>query len=471
MRLRKLLLMILVFTVIPLSAQQRKAPIVVGFNPPYPAGTVTSWSLSTAAKWLQPAFMPSDTATGSKLKAYCSGVTGTLAATDLRLEILKDINGTATAAVTVQDTGDTVTITAPTILNTDVVRFTTTANGITGSDATPPVDIDYYVCNRSGTTFQIDATSSACAAIVPITSDGSNYVRDIVDATATVTTTPTGALWVEWTGLTKSLTGGTQYHGILRNMNAVPASNYATFQTLAQYTWPVAVGGGAAATASGWSVTWSADAGATWGSGGGISAIRLEYAGSLYEGIPIQNIAAETTNMVYAARGVGDVFITPLNATWYVRCACMWMTTKAGTPTGNAQISLYNGVTLLATTTSTWPAGAVGAYGWYCGYFSADQTVAGGSTLRVVLNETTQADTSSNAYRVHQYTVENTAGSLALMPFGGTLQMTYTTDTTASPVVFTETATKIVPFALLLNTDGEFAATSGGGVLGRVVSQ
>jgi len=362
-----------------------------------------------------------------------------------------------------------VTITAPTILNTDVVRFTTTANGITGSDATPPVDIDYYVCNRTGNTFQIDATSSACAAIVPITSDGSNYVRDIRDATATVTTTPTGALWVEWTGLTKSLTGGTQYRPILRNMNAVPASNYATFQTLAQYTWPVTVGVGSGTIASGWSVVWSADAGATWGSGGGFSAIRLEYAGSLYEGIPIQNIAVETTNMVYAARGVGDVFITPSNATWYVRAACMPMTAKAGTPTGNAQISLYNGVTLLATTTSTWPAGAA-TNGWYCGYFSTNQTVAGGSTLRVVLNETTQADTSSNAYRVHQYTVENTAGSLALMPFAGTLQMTYTTDTTASPVVFTETSTKVVPFMLLLNTDGEFAATAGGGT-GRVVSQ
>jgi hypothetical protein len=462
--------MILVFTVIPLSAQQRKAPIVVGFNPPNYGSPVT-WALSTAAKWLQLGFVPSDTATGSKLKAYCSSVTGTLAATDLRLEILKDINGTATAAVTVQDTGDTVTITAPTILNTDVVRFTTTANGITGSDATPPVDIDYYVCNRSGTTFQIDATSSACAAIVPITSDGSNYVRDIRDATATVTTTPTGALWVEWTGLTKSLTGGTQYRGILRNMNAVPASNYAAFQTLAQYTWPVAIGlSGSATIANGWSVVWSADAGATWGSGPGFSAIRLEYAGSLFEGIPIQNIAIETTNMVYAAREVGDVFTTPANAIWNVRGACMWMTTKAGTPTGNAQVRLYDGVTLLATTVSTWPAGAA-ANGWYCGYFSANQVVAGGSTLRVVLSETTQSDTSSNAYRVHQYTIENTAGSLALMPFAGTLQMTYTTDSTASPVVFTETATKIVPFALLLNTDGEFAATSGGGVLGRVVSQ
>jgi hypothetical protein len=427
--------------------------------------------LSTAAKWLQPAFVPSDTATGSKVKAYCTGVTGTLAATDLRLEILKDINGAATAAVTVQDTGDTVTITAPTIVNADVVRFTTTANGITGSDATPPVDIDYYVCNRTGSTFQLDATSSACAAIVPITSDGSNYVRDIRDATATVTTTPTGALWVEWTGLTKSLTGGTQYRGILRNMNAVPASNYAVFQTLAQYTWPVSVGvGSTASVVNGWGYGTSTDAGATWSSGLGFSAIRLEYAGSLYEGIPIQSIVIETTNMVYAARGVGDVFTTPSNATWYVRGACMPISTKSGTPTGNAQISLYNGVTWLATTVSTWPAGAA-TTGWYCGYFSADQTVAGGSTLRVILNETTQADTSSNAYRVHQYTVENTAGSLALMPFAGTLQMTYTTDTTASPVVFTETATKIVPFALLLNTDGEFAASSGDGVMGRVVSQ
>jgi hypothetical protein len=254
-------------------------------------------------------------------------------------------------------------------------------------------------------------------------------------------------------------------------MNAVPASNYAAFQTLAQYTWPVAIGlSGSATIANGWSVVWSADAGATWGSGPGFSAIRLEYAGSLFEGIPIQNIAIETTNMVYAAREVGDVFTTPANAIWNVRGACMWMTTKAGTPTGNARVRLYDGVTLLATTVSTWPAGAA-ANGWYCGYFSANQVVAGGSTLRVVLSETTQSDTSSNAYRTHQYTIENNADSKALMPFGGTLQMTYTTDSTASPVVFTETATKIVPFALLLNTDGEFAATSGGGVLGRVVSQ
>ena len=80
------------------------------------------------------------------------------------------------APVTVQNAGDTVTLVAHPFSNGDVVQFSLTANGITAAT-------DYYVCTAAANTFQLDATSAACGAIIPIASDGVNYITSIYPTT------------------------------------------------------------------------------------------------------------------------------------------------------------------------------------------------------------------------------------------------------------------------------------------------
>jgi hypothetical protein len=79
------------------------------------------------------------------------------------------LNNSTTAAVTVQDAGDTVTRAAHPFQNGNIVRFSETANGITAATT-------YHVCNRTTDTFQLDTVSAACGSLLDITSDGSNYV-------------------------------------------------------------------------------------------------------------------------------------------------------------------------------------------------------------------------------------------------------------------------------------------------------
>jgi hypothetical protein len=467
-KLLTLMLAVLLSVSAAFARNQRKGPIVIGFTPNVLA-TASTTALSASNTWLPYHFVPEGSLTLNKVQSYVSAVAGTLAATDLRLEILKDIAGAPSAAVTVQDIGDTVTLTAHPFANGEVVRFNATANGLTGAS---PADVDYYVCNKAANTFQVDATSSACAAIVSITSDGTNNVRGILAASVTVTATPAGALVVEWTGFSLAITGGTQYRALIRNMNAVPGTNYPTFRWGGGGSWPPGiVTSGAAGGGIGWVKGVTTDAGATWAmSQSSAPSLRLEYSNSTYEGIPISNVSIDA-NHVYANREVGAVFTTPANATLNVRCASLFQVAEAGTPTGLSRIRLYNGVTLLATSTTTWGPGAVSlSGGWFTGCFSSTQAIAGGSTVRVVLSETSQSDGSSNYYYLFTYTVFNDANSKALMPFDGSLKETYTTDSTASPVAFTDTDTLLVPFALLLDTEGPFAAGAAAtGGTGRVV--
>jgi hypothetical protein len=288
-----------------------------------------------------------------------------------------------------------------------------------------------------------------------------------------VTTTPTGALWVEWTGFTYALTGGTQYYLLFRNMNGVPASNYGTIQTSNAETWPPATTGSTTSPFGGWTRAKTTDGGATYGTiyNNVNLSLRLQYSDGTYEGMPIQAAGAQTATgtAVYANREAGAVFTIPANATYRIACVALGAGGSGGTPTGNARLRLYNGVTLLATSVENWPKARFGSSYYAQGCFSSVQTVAGGSTVRVVLSETTQSDAAANYFATYANPVEDSAESKALMPFAGSLKFTYTTDSTASPVVFTDTDTLIVPFALLLDTEsGPFAAQSGG--TGRVVS-
>ncbi len=275
-------------------------------------------------------------------------------------------------------------------------------------------------------------------------------------STTTVTATPTGAAWVEFTGLSVALTAGTQYWIVLRNANALPATNSITYRYGNTNSWiapgvgenPGKYGSGAVLSSTNSGVAWAATSSGytTWG--------RVQFSDGTYDGVPVSTIAQlSAANATFGKQAVGVQFVTPPNAVLNVRGAQM-IFNKTSTP-GPGEYRLYNGSTLLATSAAI-PVGAVVAARMYSAYFPSTVVVQPGTTLTLVLCDQTTADTNTKNYNQTAYTVDNDANSFALMPFEGTLRKAVTTDYTAGSPSFSTDQTAVIPFALILDSTGEF---------------
>lgn len=262
--------------------------------------------------------------------------------------------------------------------------------------------------------------------------------------------------WNQWSP-GYATTDGVMYWVVIKNTHGTPASNYVTFRFGAATTSVMHL-----VSSSGlWgsyknhttdASTWTNEVKQTWG-------MLLGWSDSTYDGSPFSNLAATGTgNSVYAAREVGVMFAFT-GPTINVRALSFFMGANTGTPSAALRARLYSGSsatpTLVATSSGGPVVGQVAA-GWFYFPFASSQALAAG-TYRVVVG-TTGADTSSNRYNTYEYTIKNDAASKALMPFGNA-QETYTTDGTT----FSNTATALIPFALILDNGSEFTVSGGGG--------
>lgn len=325
------------------------------------------------------------------------------------------------------------------------------ANTWYGLSFTPSEDktlskVKFYVTAVSGT---LAATDVRCDVYDSSTgSPGTSQAN-----TTTVTSTPTGAGWVECTGFSYALTAGKLYWIVIKNMNGTPASNNFTVQSFAG-----AFSGtmDAHSAHNPWSRKTTTD-GSTWGTttSTGVGGMRLEYSDGSMDGLPIQTTANTAVgDGVYSGRMVGSYFTMPTNASVNVRCVAMYIIKGAGSPTGYPVFKLYSGTsspTLMATSANIGTASTDFTNGGiHYGCFSSSQNLVGGTVYRVVLAETTQSDASSARYNTTIVTIENSAGSKALTLFGST-QKTYYDGAT-----WTETDTDYAPFGLILDTDTPF---------------
>ncbi len=285
---------------------------------------------------------------------------------------------------------------------------------------------------------------------------GAGVPNSSLSSTATVTATPTGAAWVEWTGLSQAVTMGTQYWAVFKNVTASPGTNRPTYGFGAATTIPAAPNGGN--TTFGWGKKHSTDSGGAWASGfAAVFGLRIEYSDGSFDGMPASAGAVGAVGTrVYSTRESGVKFVTPSNGRLNVRALTLAVS-KSGTPTGNLRLRLYNNTTLVATTSEVAPGLITTTLSYYTLYFSATQLIEPGTTLRVVLAESTQSDASGNGYNTTEYTIENSASSRALLPF--TAQRTYYDGSSWS-----DTDTVLVPWGLVLETDTEFAASAGGAI-------
>ncbi len=281
--------------------------------------------------------------------------------------------------------------------------------------------------------------------------------------TSTVTATPTGAAWVEFTGFSLALTAGTQYWIVLRNANAVPGTNFPTYRYGATSSFVCPVLSEGSFWGSG-SVKTSSNSGGAWATSSGNFSCgwRMQYSDGTYDGVPVSGIAAlAAASGTFGKQAVGVQLVTPPGTTLNIRGAGMGFI-KNGTP-GASVFKLYNGSSILGTSASI-PAANVGSsMGFRAALFASTFAVVAGTTLNLVLCDLTTGDTNANGYEQQAYTVDNNANSFALMPFEGTLQLVTTTDYTVGSPTFTPTQTTVIPFALVLDSTGEFASAGGGG--------
>jgi hypothetical protein len=295
-------------------------------------------------------------------------------------------------------------------------------------------------------------------------SDTAGTPNASLGSTSTVGSTPTGAGWVRFSGLAVALTAGTQYWLVFKNANGTPASNNITYSFGQQNTSPMLPNSGVA-TLYGWLKRSSTNSGGTWGGAvTTVSGIRLGYSDSSYDGLPTQSIAAAaSTDRAYGSRELGVKFTSYANATIEVRGLALYVG-ENGTPSGSLRYRLYTGSggspTLQGTTYSIAQTN-VGTGGYLAAYFPSTIAIPPATVVRCTMGTTTGGDASNSYFGSAVYTIDSDANSLALLPFGGTLQMTF-----FDGAAWDDTQTNLlIPFSLLPDTTGEFGASGGGGGL------
>jgi hypothetical protein len=316
-----------------------------------------------------------------------------------------------------------------------------------------------FLSAKAGTLTSTDITCD-------LYSDSAGKPGSSLESRNTITSGLTAGAWGEWTGFTTSLTAGTQYWLVWKNVNGTPGTNFPTFRWAASGTGP-------AYTLS-TSGTWGWIKSHTTTGGGGFGTVvtpgggwRVQYADGSYDGCPIQNIAA-SSDLVYSARESGVKFTTPGGAILQACGIAAFLATSIGTPTGNPRLRLYTGGTpsLIATTNTIANALAL-VNGWYYGYFTdGTHGITPGSTVRLTLGEDSNSDASSNAFKLHEYTWDSDANSLALTPLEGTWGKTYFDGS-----AWTDTASGLFAIGLLLESGGEFASAGGGSIIGSSIIQ
>ena len=207
-----------------------------------------------------------------------------------------------------------------------------------------------------------------------------------------------------------------------------------------------------------WSTGSSTNSGGTWtianAATGAISGLRVGYADGTFDGIPIAiSAAALVADGVYSTNESGTKFTSPSGVTLNVRGLAMFQGLKTGSPTGTPRLGLWTGTTPVNQGYAT-PNSAVlsgGTAQWVNAYFAALVVIPPNTVCRVTMGETTQSDASGNRWNNTQFFTDTDSNSLPLLPMNGTCQKTYFNGST-----WADAAGSMFPFALLLDTAGEF---------------
>lgn len=270
---------------------------------------------------------------------------------------------------------------------------------------------------------------------------------------------PVGAGWVTFTGLNVVTTAGTQYWIVLKNADGTPGTNFATFGYLAGAL-PSLLSPKSISNKSGSNCICSTtNSGTAWtANNNGAAGFRLGYGDGSYDGLPLSAAStAAIANKAFGSNLVGVQFATPAGPSLKV-AGLAFQLEAVGTPTGYPVFSLYQGATLLGSTPNlVCNVPATTASDWFFNYFSSDITLSPSTTYRAVFGDSA-ADSGTNYFLAgNLFSYDTDSNSLPLLPFEGTTEVaTYNGST------WTATQGYLTPFALILDSGGEFLVSSGG---------
>src|ERR1035437_8160192 len=220
--------------------------------------------------------------------------------------------------------------TTPTILSLAVTSTTWLALGIVPKQAKQISKVLVWNTAVSGSPSSSDLSCDLYSAT------GASIPNASIESRSTVTTTPTGAGTVEYTGFTatSALTADTQYFLVFPNSNTAVL----TIQFGAQYSSNGYAGGGGQASGTyGWSKVGSINSGAAWTTApmSMVAGIRIQYSDGTFEGTPdfpdagAPAVKATSANEVATDFTIGTV---PLNV-----CGLVFYTRRVGTTPGHIQ--------------------------------------------------------------------------------------------------------------------------------------
>lgn len=316
-----------------------------------------------------------------------------------------------------------------------------------------------------GTVSKIRIYASAVAGtlgssdlVCDIYSDSNGNPNTSLQSSSTVTTTPTGAAWVEFTGFSQALTVGTNYFLILRNANSSPTTNNITYS----YSSTSLVQGNSTDPATAQTTVFtSTNSGSTWTRAASVGFFVIDYGGGSIEGFPVQS-GTSGDPQIYSSREGGIKFTTPANSGLNVVGVC-GVVAKVSSPTGDLRYRIYTGSstapTLLGTTVTRAPGFINTARNQKPLYFSTPLTIPASTVVRVVVSETTQSDTSGNRYNLEHAVLSSTDTGI-LLPYTVQPELTLSTDGGAT---FSDTPNRLPLIWLLLDANDPFPVSSSGG--------
>lgn len=246
------------------------------------------------------------------------------------------------------------------------------------------------------------------------------------------TTTLASSTWIQWDGFSTSLTAGTPFWVVLKNLQGTPASNYPTMRGV----YPVSH----MSMGSGWSsnphygsiVLQSTNSGSTWPNAGyAFAGYQLIFSDGTSFGMPFSDFSTPN-EYVYRSGGVsrewGFKFTSPANAAIAIKGASLDCFNVGGAVAGPYAFRLYTGSSpttcVLAAQTIGVPSKSLTAHQPIMDYFASPVVVQPGTVCRMVLADTSNTGATGNMY-MYQFTADPLI-SASLLPFNGTWAKTST---------------------------------------------
>lgn len=218
----------------------------------------------------------------------------------------------------------------------------------------------------------------------------------VIETRCTVTSTPTGAAWVEVTGFTTALTQNTIYHLVLLNANATPTTNF--FRTNSLTVGDGAAGASGSNLVAGYQLQTSTNASGSWTANTRLPGCVVEYSDGTREGFPYKGIS---TLQIYGTRKGGlEITIAP-NGSHLAFRGILASVAKTGSPT-SLKLSVLKGTgnsrTAICTATGSIAGSLISTTRHMVIAWCAEGRVlvAPGDTIAIVGETTNTADSSSN---------------------------------------------------------------------------